>query len=301
VNAVTIVDVGPRDGLQNATAVLAPGLRAELCARMVDAGIPRVEAVSFVDPRRVPQMAGAEEVVTELPELERFCGLVLNDRGYERLVASGLTDIRFTFAASDAFNLRNANATTAQGLATASRVLRDAARRGLSAGVTLATAFGCPFTGDVEASAVVSLAEELAAGGASEVVLADTIGVATPRRVRSIVERCARLGPAIGVHLHNTRNTGYANAYAAIEAGATVVDASIGGLGGCPFAPGATGNIATEDLVHMLERDGIDTGVDLDALIDVALWLSEVSGLALDGHLHRIDRTLEGSRDRAAI
>jgi isopropylmalate/homocitrate/citramalate synthase len=153
----------------------------------------------------------------------------------------------------------------------------------------------------VEASEVVWLAEQLAAAGADEIVLADTTGVATPRRLRSVVERCARLGPHVGVHLHNTRNAGYANAYAAVEAGATILDAAIGGLGGCPFAPGATGNIATEDLVHMLERDGIDTGVDLDALIDVALWLSEVSGLALDGRVHRIERTREGSHDRAAI
>jgi hydroxymethylglutaryl-CoA lyase len=298
---ITLVDVGPRDGLQNASRVLAPGTRAELCTRIADAGVPRVEAVSFVDPRRVTQMAGAEEVVANLPAVARCCGLVLNERGYERLAASGLPAVRFAFAASDAFNLRNANATTADGIAAACRVVRAAARDGLRAGVTIATAFGCPFDGDVDPALVLSLAEKLAAEGADEIVLADTIGVATPRRLRSLVDRCAGLAPAIGVHLHNTRNAGYANAYAAIEAGANLLDASIGGLGGCPFAPGATGNIATEDLVHMLERDGIDTGVDLDALIDVALWLSEVSGLALDGQLHRIDRTPEGSRHRAAV
>jgi isopropylmalate/homocitrate/citramalate synthase len=295
--AVTIVDVGPRDGLQNAAAVLDPRRRAELCARILHAGVLRLEAVSFVDPRRVPQMAGAEDVVGQLSDLERVCGLVLNERGYERLVASGLTDVHFAFAVSDAFNLRNAKATAADGLATASRIVGDAGVRGLRAGVTLATAFGCPFSGEMQASAVLAFGEQLAAAGAGEIVLADTIGVATPRRVRAMVERCAGLGPVVSVHLHNTRNAGYANGYAAIDAGATLVDASIGGLGGCPFAPGATGNIATEDLVHMLERDGIDTGVDLDALVDAALWLSEVSGLALEGQLHRIER----SRHRAAI
>jgi isopropylmalate/homocitrate/citramalate synthase len=292
VTGVTIVDVGPRDGLQNAPTSLAPDVRAELCARIARAGVPRVEAVSFVHPRRVPQMAGSEEVVAALPAIDgtAFCGLVLNERGCERLLASGLTQLRYTFAATDAFNLRNAGMTTAAGLEAARRILRAAKARGLQAGVVIATAFGCPFEGEIDGGAVVALAAQLAAEGAEEIVFADTIGVATPRQVRALLEGSAGLGPALGVHLHNTRNTGYANAYAALGAGAEILDASLGGLGGCPFAPCASGNVASEDLLYLLEREGVETGIDLDALAEAARWLKQVSGLTLDGQVHRVER-----------
>lgn len=290
--AVQIVDVGPRDGLQILPQVVSPPVRAELVARLAGAGLRRVEAVSFVHPARVPQMAGAEEVVRELPRDEqvRVSGLVLNERGYDRLAASGLPEVRVALAVSDAFSERNSGVPTEAALEAARAIVRRARGDGLLTGVVLATAFGCPFSGEVHPARVAWLAEELAAAGVDEIVFADTIGVAVPRQVRRLLHDAKDLGPTLGVHLHNTRNTGYLNAFVAIEAGAEVLDASVGGLGGCPFAPGATGNIATEDLVHLLEREGIATGVDLDRLVGVAHWLRDDVGLALDGQLHRVGR-----------
>ena len=288
-NDVTVVEVGPRDGLQNAPVSLMPAQRAELCRRIATAGVSSVEAVSFVDPRRVPQMRGAEAVVAALGEdrPSGYCGLVLNERGYERLLASGLRHLRFTLAVTDAFNLRNSNRLTPACLAAARRVLQQARGHGLRSGVVLATAFGCPFSGEVAPDHVVEIASELADAGASEIVFADTIGVATPRQIREVLKACSGLETTLGVHLHNTRNTGYLNAFVAVEEGVEIIDASIGGLGGCPFAPGATGNIATEDLVYLLEREGVSTGIDLDSLIETALWLKRLSTLSLDGQVHR--------------
>ena len=291
-SAVQLVDVAPRDGLQILPRTVPPRVRAELTSRLLAAGLPRVEAVSYVHPDRVPQMAGAEDVVRSLEpdERDRVSGLVLNERGYERLQANGLRDVRFALAVSDAFSRRNSGLSTDTALEGARAVLRRAAEDGLSAGVVLATAFGCPFSGHVDAGRVAWLAEEVAAAGADEIVFADTIGVAAPSEVRRTLDAASSLDPTLGVHLHNTRNTGYLNAFAAVEAGADVLDASAGGLGGCPFAPGATGNIATEDLVYLLEREGIATGVDLDRLVRVAHWMRDDVGLALDGQLHKVDR-----------
>jgi hydroxymethylglutaryl-CoA lyase/(R)-citramalyl-CoA lyase len=288
--AVQIVDVGPRDGLQILSQVVSPPVRAELVARLAGAGLRRVEAVSFVHPTRVPQMAGAEEVVRALPRDERLrvSGLVLNERGYDRLAASGLPEVRFALAVSDAFSERNSGVSTAAALEAARAIVRRARADGRLTGVVLATAFGCPFSGEVDPARVARLAEQLAAAGVDEIVFADTIGVAVPRQVRRLLKDAQDLGPTLGVHLHNTRNTGHLNAFVAIEAGAEVLDASVGGLGGCPFAPGATGNIATEDLVFLLEREGIATGVDLDRLVAVAHWLRDDVGLALDGQLQRV-------------
>jgi hydroxymethylglutaryl-CoA lyase/(R)-citramalyl-CoA lyase len=287
--AVTICEVGPRDGLQNIDALLPVAVRARLIERLAAAGARRIEAVSFVHPRLVPNMASAEDVVAELaPETAARCsGLVLNARGYERLQATALGGVRFAVAVSDTSNRRNSNASAAAGLAEAVEVLSAARAAGRATGVVLATSFGCPFEGEVDPGAVLAAAELLAAAGVDEIVFADTIGVAVPRQVRAIVPAALELGPAIGVHMHNTRNTGYVTTYAAIEAGARIVDASIGGLGGCPFAPGATGNIATEDLVYALERDGIATDLDLPALIETAAWLASVLRRPLDGQLHR--------------
>jgi isopropylmalate/homocitrate/citramalate synthase len=290
--ATEIVDVGPRDGLQNAPVTLAPSDRAHLTARLLAAGISRVEAVSFVDPRRVPQMAGAEEVIGGLDEDQRShaVALVLNRRGYERALAVRLSKLRLTFAASDTFNQRNSGMDTEAGLRLAREILPDARARGLRTGVVLATSFGCPFEGEIPPERVNRLATQLAAIGVDELIFADTIGVATPGSVQGVVAGATELGIPLGVHLHNTRNTGYAGAYAALEAGAVILDASVGGLGGCPFAPGATGNIATEDLVYMLERDGIDTGVDLAALVETTAWLRDAFGLVPDGLQHRVAR-----------
>jgi len=285
----TIVDVGPRDGLQNEPEVLEPAVRAELAERLVAAGIGTLEVASFVDPRRVPQMAGAEEVVAALERRDgvAYAGLALNERGYERLVATGLDEVRFAFGATESFNRRNQNATVADSLAAARRTVERARQDGLRSAITISVAFGCPFDGEVDGERVLELAAEVASAGPDTLLLADTIGVAVPGHVRRLTSRAAELGVPIGGHFHNTRNTGYANALAALEAGATVLDASVGGLGGCPFAPNATGNIATEDLVYLLEREGIETGIDLDALIDVTRWLEDVLGRRLEGQLYR--------------
>ena len=281
-----VCDVGPRDGLQNEPETLDPAVRAELATRLAGAGLRRGEAVSFVRNDLVPQMAGAEEVAARLPrDGTEFSGLVLNERGYERLRATGLARANLTLAATDSFSLRNANATRDQALAGVERILERAEADGVPTTVTVSVAFGCPFEGPVAEEQVLSLLDAL--GAAGEVVLADTIGVATPRAVRSLVERAGEGSRVLGFHGHNTRNTGYANALAALEAGATVLDASVGGIGGCPFAPRATGNIATEDLVYLLDGEGVETGVDLDALVGVSEWLAGVLGRTLPGYVYR--------------
>ena len=286
---VTVCDVGPRDGLQNDPKVLAPATRAELVDRLAACGLPRIEAVSFVNPARVPQMAGAEEVVAALQRRPGvvYAGLVLNEKGYERLASTGLDEAHFAFAASESFNRRNQNASVDESLQTAARIIARAHEDGIRATATVGTAFGCPFEGRVDPGRVVDLAARLAEAGADEVVLADTIGVAVPSQVKRLTEAVARLGPPVGVHLHNTRNTGFVNAYAALEAGASVLDASVGGIGGCPFAPRATGNIATEDLVYLLQGEGVETGVDLEGLIAVASWLEGILGRQLEGQVYR--------------
>jgi isopropylmalate/homocitrate/citramalate synthase len=284
---ISICEVGPRDGLQNEQHVLAPKTRAELVNQLAATGLPVIEAASFVSSERVPQMAGAEEVVGAIERRDGtiYAGLALNEQGYDRLRAAGLDEVRFAVAATESFSRRNANASVEEAASAAERVLARAREDGLRSTVTISVAFGCPFEGRVDPEAVVSLAERLRV--ADEVVLADTIGVATPGQVRALVER---VGKPVGAHLHNTRNTGFANAYAALEGGATTLDSSIGGLGGCPFAPRATGNVATEDLVYMLEGDGVETGVDLDALIAISEWLESILGRPLEGQLYRAGR-----------
>jgi isopropylmalate/homocitrate/citramalate synthase len=287
---VILCDVGPRDGLQNEPEALAPQVRADLARLLAATGLPRVEAVSFVRDDRVPQMAGAEEVAAHLPRgAAEFSGLVLNERGYERFRATGLERVNLTVAATDSFSRRNANASLEDALAGVRRILERAVADEVPATVTVSVAFGCPFEGPVDPGRVLELAAGL--DGADEIVLADTIGVATPTAVRGLVERTATLGRPVGFHGHNTRNTGYANALAAVEAGASVLDASVGGIGGCPFAPRATGNVATEDLVYLLEGEGIETGVDLDALIGVSEWLEQVLGRTLPGYVYRAGPT----------
>jgi isopropylmalate/homocitrate/citramalate synthase len=284
--ALTLCDVGPRDGLQNEAETLAPAVRAELVSRLAAAGLPRVEAVSFVRAERVPQMAGAEEVVAaiSLRDGTELSGLVLNRKGYERFAATRLDRVNVTLGATETFNRRNGNMSRDEALAEVEEILSAAAE---PVTATVSVAFGCPFEGDVDEAEVAALAERLGGAGADELVLADTIGVATPSQVRRLVERVRGLGKRLGFHGHNTRNTGYANALAALEAGAEVLDASVGGLGGCPYAPRASGNVATEDLVYLLEREGVPTGVDLDALIAISEWLEGVFGRKLEGQLYR--------------
>jgi hydroxymethylglutaryl-CoA lyase/(R)-citramalyl-CoA lyase len=278
---VTICDVGPRDGLQNEPDVLPAETRAELVDRLAAAGLPRIEAVSFVRADRVPQMADAEDVVAGVRRRKgvELSGLVLNERGWERFAAAGLDRVNVTFAATEAFNQRNGNATLAEAVERTAAILAAAGET--PATVTISCSFGCPFEGRVDPGVVVELAGRFA--DRAEVVLADTIGVATPSVVRSLVERTR----ADGFHGHNTRNTGYASCLAALEAGARVLDASVGGLGGCPFSPRATGNVATEDLVYLLESEGIETGIDLEVLIGVSQWLEGLLGRTLEGYVYR--------------
>jgi hydroxymethylglutaryl-CoA lyase/(R)-citramalyl-CoA lyase len=290
VTKVTVVEVGPRDGLQNEPDVLGPEVRAELVNKLARAGLPVVEAASFVDPRRVPQMAGAEDVVAGIERVDgvAYAGLALNEKGYERLAAAGLDEVRFAFGATESFNQRNQNASVAESAEAAKRIVGRARADGIRSAVTISVAFGCPFEGRVDEKQVLELAAGMAAARPDALLLADTIGVGVPGQVKRLVAGAAGLGVATtGAHFHNTRSTGYANAVAALEAGATILDASVGGLGGCPFAPNATGNIATEDLLYLLDGEGIETGVDLGALVGVSEWLEDVLGRRLEGQVYR--------------
>jgi (R)-citramalyl-CoA lyase len=286
--APLVCDVGPRDGLQNDDVVLAPETRAELCRRLSSAGVSRIEAVGFVDPRRVPAMEGAEEVVEALADrIFELAGLALNARGGERALAAAVDRIHTSYAMTDAFGLRNQNAGVEDGARMAAELIGLAGADDREVGVTLSVAFGCPFTGDVDPGLVIEHALSMAAAGASELLLADTIGVAVPAQVRRLVPGVVAAFGArpVGLHLHDTRGTALACLDAGLEAGITVVDCSIGGLGGCPFAPGATGNVATEDVVYLLERSGLETGIDLEALIAVARWLAGQLGHDLPGRV----------------
>jgi isopropylmalate/homocitrate/citramalate synthase len=277
--------VGPRDGLQNDKVTLAPAVRAELCTRLAATGLQRIEAASFVHPKLVPQMAGAEEVFAHLkPNGVAYSSLVLNRKGLDRALETSTTEIHVAYPVTDTFAAKNQNTTVEAAARTAEEIIQASQ---LKTTATISVAFGCPFEGHVDPGLVIEHAHRMAAAGADEVVLADTIGVGVPRQVRELVPRALEGGKPVGLHLHNTRNTGYANAIAGLEHGATIFDASVGGLGGCPFAPRATGNIATEDLIYLLENEGVETGIDLDALIAVAEWLGATLGRALPGLVQR--------------
>jgi hydroxymethylglutaryl-CoA lyase len=275
---IEIVEVGPRDGLQNETAILEPADKVSFIRRLEACGARRIEAVSFVNERRVPQMAGAEAMMAELPRAagRSRIGLVLNERGWDRAVAAGVDEANVVVCATDGFGVRNQGASSADQMAALAAIVgRQAAEGGPPISVTFSVAFGCPFEGEVSEARIVALARDAAALGVAEIALADTIGVADPWTVRRRIEavRAVAAGARLRMHFHDTRNTGLANAFASVEAGVTVLDASCGGLGGCPFAPAATGNIATEDLVYMLARAGYETGYDLDALVETGRWI----------------------------
>ena len=295
---VQVVDVGPRDGLQNEDRTLAPEIRAQLCDRLAATGIPRVEAASFVNPRRVPQMAGAEEVMAAMDRRPgtSYAGLVLNEKGYERAVEAGVDEVRYAFPVTETFARRNQNTTVADATQLAGRLVERARLDGVRVSITLSAAFGDPFEGRVEPGHVLDIAGNVAVANPDEIVLADTIGVGVPSQVRKLVEGATAHGITVGCHFHDTRNTGIANAAAAVESGATVLDASVGGTGGCPFAPRATGNIATEDLVYLLHGMGYETGIDLDALIAVAAWLAEQLGKELPGQVYKAGNFESGFR-----
>jgi (R)-citramalyl-CoA lyase len=284
---VIVCDVGPRDGLQNESKILPVAARAELCDLLAAAGLPRVEAVSFVNPRLVPQMADAEGVLAAVQRSSRttLAGLVLNERGLDRALAAGVAEVHYAFPVTETFAQRNQNTTVQGGLATGRRLVARCRESGVRVTVTLIVAFGCPFEGRVDPAHVLRVAEGVMEEPPDELALADTIGVAVPTQVAGLVRAVREMGAVVGGHFHNTRNTGLANAAAAMEAGATVLDASLGGTGGCPFAPRATGNIPTEDLVYMLHGMGIRTGIDLQALIEASRWLGEQLGKELPAML----------------
>lgn len=288
---VGIVEVSPRDGLQNERAQLETGQKVDLIARAVAAGARRIEAVSFVHPKLVPAMADAEAVMEGIERAPgvSYIGLVLNRRGLERAVATGVDEINVVVPASDGFAKRNQNSTTEALTEMAEEVVAEAASRELPATVTVATAFGCPFDGEVDPDRVVEVIRRSAAAGAREVAIADTIGVGVPTQVTRLLDGARAVAPGVTTraHFHNTRNTGFANAVAALAGGVDWLDSSNGGIGGCPFAPAATGNIATEDLVYLLHRMGHDTGLDLDALLPIAGFLSEALGYRVPALLPR--------------
>jgi hydroxymethylglutaryl-CoA lyase len=280
---VTIVEVSPRDGLQNEAVVLPTEAKVELITRLVAAGARRVEAVSFAHPRLVPAMADAEAVMERVPRADgvSYAGLVLNRRGLDRALDSGVDEVNVVVCVSETFSRRNQNASTGESMLAAAEVVQRARAEGLFTTLTLATSFGCPFEGEVDPGRVVELAAEGAAAGVHELCLADTIGAGVPSQVRDLVARArdaVGAEPPLRFHFHNTRNTGFANAVTAVELGARVLDASAGGIGGCPFAPRATGNIATDDLVFLLERMGLDTGYDLGKLLPTAAFLADQLG-----------------------
>ncbi len=281
-NRVEIVDVAPRDGLQSDAVMFTTEQKAELIRRIVDAGVPRVEVASFVNPKRVPQMADAEAVLAAVAgdTRARYIGLVLNERGFDRAVAAGTPEVNVVVACSDTFSQRNQGVSTDDAVDAAAAVIGRARAAGVPCSVTLSASFGCGYEGEVPVARVLSVVERIAAAGPDEIALADTVGAAVPVRVRELVERTrdvvngAERPIRLRAHFHNTRNAGLANALAAVECGVTVIDASLGGIGGCPFAPRATGNIPTEDVAFLLERSGYDTGVDLARLIEASEWLA---------------------------
>ncbi|MBI1684835.1 hydroxymethylglutaryl-CoA lyase [Caulobacter hibisci] len=290
---IEIVEVGPRDGLQNEKALLSVEEKLDLIRRLEAAGARRTEVVSFVNPNRVPQMAGAEEIMDALggpdPKRSRI-GLVLNMRGWERCLSTGCDEANVVVCASDGFGVKNQGATVNQQLDTLAAIVeRQAVEGGPPITATISVAFGCPFDGEVSQDQVVAIAREAAAMNVPEIAIADTIGVADPWTVRKRIDavRAAAPDARLRMHFHDTRNTGLANAFASVEAGVDILDASVGGLGGCPFAPAATGNIGTEDLVYMLERAGFETGYDLEALIAIGRDISERLGKAPASSLAR--------------
>jgi len=287
---IEIVEVGPRDGLQSEAQVVPTTKKVEFIRRLAATGLQRIEVASFVNPKRVPQMADAEEVFASLgPSVApgRFIGLVLNLRGFERARAAGCTEVGMAIAVSESFSQRNQGCGVEEGVNAWLDIATAARAAGMRAQITISTAFGCPFEGEVPESRVADLAERVAAGQPDEIAVADTIGVAVPTQVTDLIGRLRGAMPQMKwrAHFHNTRNTGLANAWAAVQAGVQTLDASCGGIGGCPFAPAATGNIPTEDLIYMLHRAGVQTGVDLPALLETSRWLQRTLDHSVPGML----------------
>lgn len=286
---IEIVEVGPRDGLQSEPGVMPTAAKIEFIERLIDAGLRRLEVTSFVNPKKVPQMADAEQVLAGLIKRAdvRYVGLVLNRKGFERAVAAGCNEIGMAVVASDTFNRRNQGVGTDESIAAWLEIAKEAHAVGVRPQVTVSAAFGCPFEGEIAVDRVIDVAKRVAEANPFEVAFADTIGVGVPSQVTEILTRAREALPGVRLraHFHNTRNTGLANAYAAVEAGVSALDSSAGGIGGCPFAPAATGNIPTEDLVYMLQRMGVSTGIGLDKLLATGEWLQQTLGRSVPGML----------------
>ena len=288
---VEIVDVGPRDGIQSQPTLLDTDTKLAFIERLIDAGVRRIEAASFVNPKRVPQMADVDELVRRLPRRDgvRFIGLVLNRRGFERAAHSGIDQVNCTTVASETFCQRNQGTSVGEMYAVIADIVREAQAAKMFCGVTIGASFGCPFEGEVAPARVRDMVRQFADLGVDEIALADSIGVAVPSDVRRLLDLA---GPVVGdiplrVHFHDTRNTGVANVCAAIEAGVRIIDASCGGVGGCPFAPGATGNVATEDVLYVLQRMGFVTGIDIAKIIATTKWLEGPLGIAMPAMVSR--------------
>ena len=282
---ISLTEVGPRDGLQSESCALPTAVKVELINRLINAGLRRLEVASFVNPKKVPQMADAEAVIGELPKRKdiSYIGLVLNDRGFERAVAAGIDEIGMVVVASETFNQRNQGASIDESILAWRSMADKAKKKNIRAGITVSAAFGCPFEGEISEKRVLEIAQRVLQENPDEIAIADTIGAGVPAQVISLVSKLKHMAGDIPVrcHFHNTRNTGLANAYVAIQSGADVIDASVGGMGGCPFAPQATGNVPTEDLVYMLHRSGFATGIDLEKLVEASAWLEAKLGHSL--------------------
>ena len=279
---ITLVEVGPRDGLQSEPEILSTETKAKFVEMAIDAGVTRLEVASFVHPKKVPQMADAEALIERLPQIDgvSYIGLIMNERGLDRALTTKVHEIGMVVVASDTYNRKNQGVGTAESVAAWKSIARRAQENGLRANVMIASAFGCPYEGEVKVSRVVDLVKQVIEAEPAELGIADSIGVAVPNQVTDVLGAVREVIGDLPVrcHFHNTRNTGLANAQAAVEAGVTYLDASIGGIGGCPFAPAATGNIPTDDLVYMLDRSGVATGVSLEKIIAISRWLEAELG-----------------------
>ena len=285
VSKISILEVGPRDGLQSAPEILPTEVKKEFITRTIDAGIKQIEVTSFVHPKKVPQMADAEKLVESLPENNdvTYIGLIMNQRGFERARDCGIDEVGMVIVSTDTYNMKNQNVVTQESIDNWLSIAAEAKSAGIRTSVVIACSFGCPYEGEIDPEHIASIAEQVLKGKPDVLGLADSVGVAVPSQIKKTFSLIKELAPSIPLrtHLHNTRNTGLANAAAAVEAGVSIIDASTGGIGGCPFAPRATGNIPTDDLLYMLDRSGVETGVDLRQVVKTTDWLEEQLGRAV--------------------
>ena len=282
---ISILEVGPRDGLQSEPEILPTEVKKEFITRTIDAGIKQIEVTSFVHPKKVPQMADAEKLVESLPENDdvTYIGLIMNQRGFERARDCGIDEVGMVIVSTDTYNMKNQNVVTQESIDNWLSIAAEAKSAGIRTSVVIACSFGCPYEGEIDPEHIASIAEQVLEGKPDVLGLADSVGVAVPSQIKKTFSLVKELAPSIPLrtHLHNTRNTGLANAAAAVEAGVSIIDASTGGIGGCPFAPRATGNIPTDDLLYMLDRSGVETGVDLRQVVKTTDWLEEQLGRAV--------------------